>query len=207
MHSIASLLRKRRLQWLQKMLKDELYHQQYFASLFGKFPWELHDEIEDGKPTDKALDVIKQMYDDLRALFPDFAFTPDWKDRFRQYDGSFDEVLTFTCPDSRMPMPPRAQAPPEPNPDGFVEDVIGWRGFVCPDCGIPFPTQQGLNGHRTKTHKYVAWEAQYLEGNTCIWCRRTLANRTSAIRHIKHNFNLPVCAGSNKGKTSGPGFA
>ena len=50
---------------------------------------ENQDEIENGRPTDKAIDTVKQMYDDLRAVFPDFEFTQEWKKTITQYEGDF----------------------------------------------------------------------------------------------------------------------
>ena len=89
MPTISSVLRQRRLNWFRDMLWNESHHQQYFASLFGKFSWEEFNEIEDGRPTAKAIDVVKQLFDDLNIAFSGFLFHGDWKTRIKTHKDVF----------------------------------------------------------------------------------------------------------------------
>jgi len=105
-------------------------------------------------------------------------------DEVRQYEGDFSEVLTYECVDSRNPLVHPDSSLPEASEEGSVIDTVGWQGFQCPECGQPFTSQQALDCHRTKKHAYVASEREFLDGTTCIWCRRKLCNISSAIRHM-----------------------
>ncbi|CAE7225001.1 unnamed protein product, partial [Symbiodinium microadriaticum] len=73
-HTIASTLRQRRLRWLQHMVRHPNHHKLYFASMFGRFGWEVcRRELDDcGKPVQHAVPALRQMYEDLAAAVPEF---------------------------------------------------------------------------------------------------------------------------------------
>ena len=73
-HTIASTLRQRRLRWLQHMVRHPNHHKLYFASMFGRFGWEIcRRELDDhGKPVQHAIPALRQMYDDLAVAVPEF---------------------------------------------------------------------------------------------------------------------------------------
>ena len=151
------------------MIKDEQHHKQYFASMFGKFAWEKHEDFkEDGTPTEVAIQEVKQIYWDLDAAFPGFVFLADWKKQLCEYKGTFEHVLSY-----KVSTPtPKFFAHPDSttvnHPDGFQEDINPFPCFICPDCSAPFLTKKEMVGHKVWKHQYRAMERVRVgEGFTC----------------------------------------
>ena len=196
-HTLFSILRKRRLKWFRLVMMNPEEHSQYLASLFGSFDWE-EPELEDGKPHKDTIAPLVQLYNDMCAAFQDFqGFTGDWVSFLVNENEDFDRVLSFTYAPSEVINPhPDTQGPSAPAEEGddFVIDTVGFNKHVCPDCAAPFLTWQECLIHRRTKHHYKAKEGDLvLPGNKCPWCLNPFADKSGAIRHIRSNWAREVC--------------
>ena len=187
------MLRKRRLLWARQVFLQQEHHSQYIASLFGQFSWETTAELEDGIPHSRTIAPLVQLYTDLRAAYPEFAgFHEGWERVLFELD-TYERVLRYTTEKENISRP-HPDVSRIDNPEGFVEDVVGFQQFVCPECSAKFVTWQEELIHRRKQHGYKAKEGDLvLPGNKCPWCLNPFADRSGAIRHIRSNSARAVC--------------
>ena len=208
MPTLDSLIRQRRLTWIQSMLKKPYHHEQYFASMFGSFVWEKQKDLTEegvtGIPTKEANPALKQLYNDLREAIPEFigfrpADNPNWQNMVLAEENRFAHVLTYKDkPGSGYKPHPDVSLPPVAE-EGFVIDTVGFEDFPCPTCGKKFLTKHEVVAHRISAHKYRIAET-VLEGNKCPRCLRSFANKTTCVTHIRSNAGREECR-----KRGGPG--
>ena len=207
-HTIASTLRQRRLRWLHHMVQHPNHHKLYFASMFGRFSWEIcRHELDDfGKPVQHAVPALRQMYDDLAAAVPQFhAFQPGWMQLLLECDPSFSWVLkTVELPPRPSAMTddaPQADARQDPAtpPDlGWVVDVQG-EGVRCAICARSFDTRRALNMHEVAKHKKVV--CSEVQTNQCPKRSKVFYNMSSAKRHFRASRDRPCAVDRGPGNS------
>ena len=207
-HTIASTLRQRRLRWLQHMVRHPNHHKLYFASMFGRFGWEIcRRELDDhGKPVQHAVPALRQMYDDLAAAVPEFqGFQPGWMQLLLACDPSFSWVLqTVEQPSRHTAMTDDAvqaddRQDPTPTPDlGWVVDVQG-EGIRCAICAQIFDTHRALNMHEVAVHKKVV--CPEVQTNQCPKCLTVFFNISSAERHFRASRDRPCAVDRGPGNS------
>ena len=207
-HTIASTLRQRRLRWLQHMVRHPNHHKLYFASMFGRFGWEIcRRELDDhGKPVQHAVPALRQMYDDLAAAVPEFqGFQPGWMQLLLARDPSFSWVLqTVEQPSRHTAMTDDAvqaddRQDPAPTPDlGWVVDVQG-EGIRCAICAQIFDTHRALNMHEVAVHKKVV--CPEVQTNQCPKCLTVFFNISSAKRHFRASRDRPCAVDRGPGNS------
>lgn len=164
---------------------------------------EKRDIDQEGRVTPHAIHELKQLYGDLRTVFPDFTFHAEWKQIILSYKGDVSEVLSY-----QEVRTPRSAAIPRNVPDPrlpsqhdlFYEDTEGVPMHTCPTCNKHFDNPKKLMGHMLYAHKYRAPEHDTLLDRTCLKCGRTFGRVDSALRHVRLNRDREVCASSKKGK-------